>query len=137
MLHRTLSLRRRSYLIQWQTVDNGMPPSSDPLRTGRRSLRHSHTRLLLHRSMRKSLPIPSLIWIVARFEITRARYIVSSDTCSSFAKTTIGTEAVIPWLPLPELITTGSSQPFILASEPASRHGFGAHLDILIAVSGQ
>ena len=31
-----------------------------------------------------------------------------------------GTEAVIPWFPLPELMTTGSSQPFIRASEPAA-----------------
>ena len=31
-----------------------------------------------------------------------------------------GTEAVMPWLPLPELMTTGSSQPFILASLAAA-----------------
>ena len=31
-----------------------------------------------------------------------------------------GSEAVSPWLPLPELMTTGSSQPFIRASDPAA-----------------
>ena len=31
-----------------------------------------------------------------------------------------GKDAVIPWLPLPETITTGSPQPLIRASEPAA-----------------
>ena len=33
-----------------------------------------------------------------------------------------GTDTVIPWFPLPELITTGSSQPLIRASEPAAAY---------------
>ena len=41
-----------------------------------------------------------------------------------FAYTIIGTETVIPWFPLPELITTGSSHPLILASEPAAAIAF-------------
>lgn len=35
-------------------------------------------------------------------------------------------ETVIPWFPLPELMTTGREQPLIRASEPAARgHGHG------------
>ena len=33
---------------------------------------------------------------------------------------TTGTLTVMPWFPLPELMTTGMGQPFILASEPAA-----------------
>ena len=35
-----------------------------------------------------------------------------------------GTEAVRPWLPLPELMTTGISQPSIRASDPAAAMAF-------------
>ena len=31
-----------------------------------------------------------------------------------------GTEVVMPWLPLPELMTTGISHPFMRASLPAA-----------------
>jgi len=31
---------------------------------------------------------------------------------------------VMPWLPLPELMMTGSSQPFMRASEPAAALAF-------------
>ena len=31
-----------------------------------------------------------------------------------------GREAVIPWFPLPEQITTGIEEPFMRASEPAA-----------------
>ena len=34
----------------------------------------------------------------------------------------MGRLTVIPWLPLPELMITGISQPLILASEPAAAH---------------
>ena len=33
-----------------------------------------------------------------------------------------GKETVMPWFPLPELMTTGISQPFIRASEPAEAY---------------
>ena len=59
-------------------------------------------------------------WIVVRSESAIARYMVSSSTPSSVAYTMTGTEAVIPWFPLPELMITGSSHPFIRASDPAA-----------------
>ena len=31
-----------------------------------------------------------------------------------------GTDTVMPWLPLPELMTTGSSQPLMRASDAAA-----------------
>ena len=38
----------------------------------------------------------------------------------AFAYSTTGILTVIPWLPEPELITTGRGQPLILASDPAA-----------------
>ena len=40
---------------------------------------------------------------------------VACETCA-----TTGMVMVMPWLPLPELMTTGSEQPAIRASEPAA-----------------
>ena len=50
----------------------------------------------------------------------RARSIISLEACSSLAYSTTGSVSVMPWLPEPELITTGMGQPFIRASEPAA-----------------
>ena len=65
-------------------------------------------------------PMPVFWWIVMRSDTATARSIFSLDTFMDFAKRTTGIEAVMPWLPEPETITTGSSQPLMRASEPAA-----------------
>ena len=52
----------------------------------------------------------------------------SEDTSSSRAYSITGSETVIPWLPLPELMTTAIGQPFILASEPAAAAALALNL---------
>ena len=64
--------------------------------------------------------MPSLAWRVIRLERVRARYSSSWEEPSSRAYSITGSETVSPWLPLPELMTTGSSQPLMRASEPAA-----------------
>ena len=55
-----------------------------------------------------------------RLERVTARSIFSSSMSSQRAAATTGMVAVMPWLPLPELIITGSTQPFMRASLPAA-----------------
>ena len=64
--------------------------------------------------------MPVFWWMAVRFEMTRARYSFSLPQLSSFAYSITGMDAVMPWFPLPELMMTGSSQPFIRASLPAA-----------------
>ena len=68
----------------------------------------------------ESLPMPVFKCTVIRSLSATARMSCSRLAPSSFAYTTTGREAHIPWLPLPETMTTGREQPFILASEPAA-----------------
>ena len=65
-------------------------------------------------------PMPDFWWMVSRSESTTARSSFSSPQPRRAAYTATGTEAVMPWLPLPERMTAGSSQPFIRASDPAA-----------------
>jgi hypothetical protein len=67
-----------------------------------------------------SRPIRVFWWTVSRLDTARARYSLSSPMPLARAYSTTGTQAVIPWLPLPDTMTTGSSQPLIRASDPAA-----------------
>ena len=49
-----------------------------------------------------------------------ARYIFSSPMPFMTAYSITGKDAVSPWFPLPETMTTGNSQPLIRASDPAA-----------------
>ena len=61
-----------------------------------------------------------LMRTATRLASTRARISCSWEAFNSFAYSRMGRVMVRPWLPLPELITAGSSQPLIRASEPAA-----------------
>ena len=64
--------------------------------------------------------MPVFMWMVSRSLRTTARRSFSWLTPSSWAYTATGTEAVIPWLPLPETMMTGISHPLMRASDPAA-----------------
>ena len=64
--------------------------------------------------------MPLFSWMAIRLETASARYSRSLGTARALAYSMTGTDTVMPWLPLPELMTTGSSQPLIRASEPAA-----------------
>ena len=57
---------------------------------------------------------------VSKLENASARYNFSRGMLFSRAYTITGTEEPMPWLPLPELMITGISQPSIRASEAAA-----------------
>ena len=59
-------------------------------------------------------------WTVSRLDTTMARYIRSSPMPFMAAYSITGKEAVRPWFPLPDTMTTGSSQPLMRASDPAA-----------------
>ncbi len=67
-------------------------------------------------------------WMVSRSLRTTARRSFSWLTPSSWAYTATGTEAVIPWLPLPETMMTGISHPLIRASLPAAAQALASVL---------
>ena len=58
-------------------------------------------------------------WIVVRCEKKRVRIRVSWDLPWSLQYLMIGSDAAIPWFPLPLVVITGSEHPLILASPPA------------------
>ena len=55
-------------------------------------------------------------------------YLLDGSPPRYLAYRTTGTEAVMPWLPEPERITTGSSHPLIRASLPAAAHALASVL---------
>lgn len=62
--------------------------------------------------------------MLIRSDTASARSIFSRGISSARAYTTMGTEAVMPWFPLPDTMTTGMGQPPMRASLPAAAAAF-------------
>ena len=69
-------------------------------------------------------------WTAIRLLTTSALYSLSWESSILFYKSITGRETVIPWFPLPELMTTGREQPLIRASEPGCCAGTGTDFNV-------
>ena len=65
--------------------------------------------------------------MAVRSESATARSISSWGTRRYLAYSATGSEQVMPWLPLPQLMTTGMAQPLMRASEPAAAAARARH----------